>query len=784
MKRYYLARSSSMLLMRCLVALALVTLVFSVSCSAAASEAPSAEWSRIYNDIHALSVIQTSDGGYVIAGTHDGLEAVLIKTDIVGELQWRKSYSYDVFGGYNNIVSVSQTTDIGYVLFGEGGHIVKTDAEGNVQWSRNLGFKGVCCGIDTVYGRYVLVGNMAVGNQEIAWVLKTDGEANMLWTMNFTGGYTVYTVAETYDGGCIVAGSYKDKFWCAKLNLNGSPEWSRVCSYGGPEDIQHVTHVTGTSDGGFILAGIGEWQASGGNVPWLLKIDSRGNEQWCRNYADMPFNGFISAVQVDDGEYITALSSSPALVKINDSGDVLWSTSYEIAVGGYESTVSFIRTINGGFATAGSAGFNTWFVKIAPELGLYPTTISIFSPQNKTYSTDEVPLIFTVNKFTSWMGYSLNGKDNVTIAGNTTLNGLDNGSYRITVYVNDAAGTGFASDTIYFSVTKNVPIEWIVIPAVIGVVVAVCLLIYFKKLSVSKQSIVKIMNNNIVRSLTIIGFCALLGFSQVFFPYFFYSSSPGRTNSFQVGVSYVYENDKIGQIYKEVSHIYSLGFKVIRVNLICDSSDPSHLSNSLTAEFIMAAHHFDLDVALIIHQHDNVDDVSYYLNRWGEYISYIQVLNEPELSSSWDLGALYTDDEMFTKFQQIYSVIEPYRSVAKFYTNFEAGFLLRPNVPLELSKYLDFVGYDVFMESFLTLSPRIIQLLQKITNKEVIISEFGMSTSDDMAQVDYIIRGLNLFKNMGLRGCWIAYWNSVDNVYGIRGRLAEQKVGEWIAQNS
>jgi hypothetical protein len=59
-----------------------------------------------------------------------------------------------------------------------------------------------------------------------------------------------------------------------------------------------------------------------------------------------------------------------------------------------------------------------------------------------------------------------------------------------------------------------------------------------------------------------------------------------------------------------------------------------------------------------------------------------------------------------------------------------------------------------------------------------------MSTSDDTAQSDYIIKGLNLFKSMGLRGCWIVYWNSAGNSYGIRGRLAEQKVGEWIAQNT
>ena len=788
LKHCGLGHSSLMRPIRFVVTLALIALVlvFSVPSSAAVSEAPAAEWSQIYSDLQVSSVIQTSDGGYAIAGTLGlGFEAVLIKTDIAGELQWRKSYGYDVFGGYNSIVSVVQTMDLSYVLFGEGGHIVKTDAEGNVQWSKSSGLTGVRVGIETVYGRYVLVGNMWSDGQDTAWILKTDRAANILWTRNFTGGYTAYTVAETFDGGCIVAGSYKDKFWCAKLNLNGSPEWSRVYSYGGPEDAQHVTHVIGTSDGEFVLAGIGEWQVSGGNVPWLIKIDSRGYEQWCRNYEDMPFNGFVSVVQVEDGGYVAALSSSLTLVKVNDLGDMLWYASYETPLRAYAGTASFVRTIDGGFAIAGSVILDSWFIKIAPEAGLYPTTVSILSPENKTYSTGEVPLTFTVSKFASWIGYSLNGQANVTIAGNTTLTELDNGLHRVTVYVNGTFGAGVASDTVYFSVAKPLPMEWFVVPAVIGVVVCVCLLIYFKKLKVTKQTIVKIMDNNIVRSLTIIGLCVLLGFSQIFFPFFFYSSSSTRANpSFQVGVSYVYEYDKIGQIYYEVARIHSLGFKVIRVNLVCDSSDPSHLSNSLTAEFIMAAQHFNLDVALIIHQHDGIDDVRYYLERWGNAISYIQVLNEPELSASWDVGALYTDDELFTKFQQIYTVIEPYRSTAKFYTNFEAGFLLRPNVPAELSRYLDFVGYDVFMESFLTLSPRMVQLLHKITNKEVVISEFGMSTSDDTAQADFIIRGLNLFKNMGLSGCWIVYWNSVDNVYGIRGRLAEQKVGEWIAQNS
>jgi len=103
---------------------------------------------------------------------------------------------------------------------------------------------------------------------------------------------------------------------------------------------------------------------------------------------------------------------------------------------------------------------------------------------------------------------------------------------------------------------------------------------------------------------------------------------------------------------------------------------------------------------------------------------------------------------------------------------------------VELSKKLDFVGLDIFMDSFLVLSPHFIQYLHQITNRDVVITEFGISTSNNQVQSDFLIKGLNLFKNMELKGCWLVYWNSQLDNYGIRDRLAEQKVGDWIAENA
>jgi hypothetical protein len=395
------------------------------------------------------------------------------------------------------------------------------------------------------------------------------------------------------------------------------------------------------------------------------------------------------------------------------------------------------------------------------------------------------------------MAYSLDGQAEVVITGNTTLSGLAVGAHNLTVSAEDFAGLIGVSGTVQFTIVAPFPTGLVIASIVVAAAVSVGLLLYLKRRSLSaykkkgltsyfnKQCLAAFANNKLVWTLTIIGLSIIMVFAQIFFPYAYYSVSSGNPSSpFEVGISYVYEQDNIGQIYEEVSHIKDLGFSVIRVNLICDSTNPSAYSNSLTAVFFSAIQQINIKVALIINNHDSIDNINYYLDNWGTNLAYVQILNEPDVATSWDMGALFTDDEAGSRFEEVYNTVEQHHLSVQYYTNFGPAYLLRTNLPVQFSEKLDFVGFDIFMESFLTLSPRMIQLLQKITNKEIVIAEFGMSTSDDTAQSDYIIKGLNLFKSMGLRGCWIVYWNSVGNSYGIRGRLAEQKVGEWIAQNA
>ncbi len=120
-----------------------------------------------------------------------------------------------------------------------------------------------------------------------------------------------------------------------------------------------------------------------------------------------------------------------------------------------------------------------------PALALdsVPPSISEISLYNRTYTSTEVPLNFTVSENISQVTYSVDGKDNVTIAGNTTLTGLPTGPHNVTLYARDVAGNTGASETITFTVVNETEPFPIVLVAVVlaAMVVGVGLTVHFKK---------------------------------------------------------------------------------------------------------------------------------------------------------------------------------------------------------------------------------------------------------------------------------------------------------------
>jgi len=222
------------------------------------------------------SVQQTSDGGYIITywiSPFDaaGWDVYLIKTYPNGTMQWQKA-----FGGssFDMGSSVQQTSDGGYVIagstysFGAGEsdvYLIKTNPNGIMQWHRTFGGSGVEWGNSvqqTSDGGYIIAGSTSssgTGSND-AYLIKTYPNGNLQWQKTFggSGSDSCYSVQQTSDGGYIITGSTNSfgagdyDGYLIKTDPNGSSEWEKT--FGASKD-DNGSSVQQTVDGGYIIAG-------------------------------------------------------------------------------------------------------------------------------------------------------------------------------------------------------------------------------------------------------------------------------------------------------------------------------------------------------------------------------------------------------------------------------------------------------------------------------------------------------------------------------------------------
>jgi len=362
---------------------------------------PEMEWDKTYggtqND-YAHSVIQTSDGGYAIAGFTNSLgpsspDFWLVKTDENGNGEWNRTY-----GGASGekAYCVIQTDDGGYAIagrtrsFGSGeadGWLVKTDELGNVLWNKTYGgteddiARKIVRAFD---GGYAIAGETSSfghGNRDF-WLVKTDAAGNMEWSEAYGGTDEdeAYSVVQTSDGGYAIVGRTlsfgAEDFWLVKTNSSGHMKWNRPYGGGGPQIAYSVVQ---TSDGGYAIGG-----ESGPNLNqrdvWLVKADASGNVQWDKKYGVGTVDISTSMVQTTDGGYaIAGWSETPAgsnyadvyVVKTDADGNMQWNRTY----GGAEQDEAWcvVQTSDGGYATVGytgsfgAGGHDLWLIKLAPE---------------------------------------------------------------------------------------------------------------------------------------------------------------------------------------------------------------------------------------------------------------------------------------------------------------------------------------------------------------------------------------------------------------------------------
>ncbi len=233
------------------------------------------------------SVLEAVDGGLVVAGYTNsfgnGYELYLLKTDSSGDLLWEKSFgkSSDVYR-----FSVVETSDGGLVvastLSSHGQvYLLKTDSSGNLLWEKNFGGSSSDSGysiVETADGGLVVTGDTSsFGNNRQVYLLKTDSNGNLLWEKNFGGSDNDQglSVIETSDGGLIVTGltnSFGDisQVYLLKTDSNGDVLWEKNFGDFTTGCGLDVVEITG---GALVLTG----HTSGIPLVYMIWTDSEGN---------------------------------------------------------------------------------------------------------------------------------------------------------------------------------------------------------------------------------------------------------------------------------------------------------------------------------------------------------------------------------------------------------------------------------------------------------------------------------------------------------------------------
>jgi hypothetical protein len=374
-----------------------------------------------------VAVQQTSDGGYVLGGgTRDCDESpicpyltsqqcgLIQKLDSSGKLIWSRVYSASARD--TSIWGIKQTSDGGYVAAGTftdengdiGSFILKVDGVGKAQWETTIGPSGPTHAllndvVQTADGGYAAAGHSYTTSADSPYptsvlVVRLDANGNVRWQRGFNSfdgsgaanaGEQVESIIKTSDGGYLVAGHWRTigpQTCCQgpfllKLGGSGDIQWQKAYSGGvycySDGYSTRCAAIGGLAysvrqvpDGGYIVAGAGHLKLldSVPLVPALGKVDASGNLLWQHFYYE------LSAANRTLSEYFASSAVT------SDGGNLaVGFTENEAA--GYTGELFAVRTDSAGLAGACSVvhqatpldAIDPGLVAVAPALPVRAT---------------------------------------------------------------------------------------------------------------------------------------------------------------------------------------------------------------------------------------------------------------------------------------------------------------------------------------------------------------------------------------------------------------------------
>jgi PKD repeat protein len=284
------------------------------------------QWTKTFGgggDDAANAMAVSSDGGFVLAGSsvqEDGDQRIfVVKTDADGNRVWSRLLGP---GNADAAQAVIETSDGGFLVAGStadnaqdlpDAYLVKLDASGNPRWSQvwaDAG-SGVWNAVaETASGGYVLAGGLSGAMALVA----TDASGKESWRKTYTPGADAAAAALTpsLEGGWILAGSclsYQgpSAICVVRTDDTGNALWTRT--YGGPGDNRGYA-VLETPMRDIVVAGATDSVGAGLFDMYLLQLDTTGKVLATNTYGGARSDRAYALAPLSDGFAIAGETES------------------------------------------------------------------------------------------------------------------------------------------------------------------------------------------------------------------------------------------------------------------------------------------------------------------------------------------------------------------------------------------------------------------------------------------------------------------------------------------
>lgn len=278
--------------------------------------------------------------GYTFSsGTYS--DVLLIKTELNGNLIWRKRFGNSFAEKYYSIEIIKNNTE--YLLGGDYGYynsgtpyfdmsLMRTDTAGNIIWQQQYGIspnESGKCAIPTLDSGFAICGMY----NDTGVVLKTNKNGVVQWIKKFSSepSSIIYSLKQLQDSSYVMIKSDID--WqnsnrtgnLIKADKNGNQLWQRIYPHPTSSISNYFFGFNTTSDKGFIMTGQYNHIGQPYQNMWLVKTDSLGCDSLTCSYlvtdikdisyelremslAPNPTNGFLNISSLNDFTKIELLS--------------------------------------------------------------------------------------------------------------------------------------------------------------------------------------------------------------------------------------------------------------------------------------------------------------------------------------------------------------------------------------------------------------------------------------------------------------------------------------------